>query len=195
MKLADMNPDEDEKHHAQGLNPFGDSRSQRALLAKAIAGESLRQIRGRHGKATDDMASIDESSSREFAQLGLVQQYEHLMDTEYIAANEYKNKRMMLAEMMDSVYVNLAVVTIVLVDVVSILVFELQAPEEKDCFGRDFPQQEIITICCFSGYVLELLLRGFGKGWRQSYTLERKNMDNIFDAAVILGLDSESFIC
>ena len=175
---------------SQGLNPFGDSRSQRALLAKAIAGESLRNVRKRHDVADDPqgMDRVDENSSKEFAQLGLVQQHEQLMDTDYVLVNEYKNKRMMLADAMDSVYVNLAVVCIVFVDVVSILIYELQAPDEKDCFGRDFPEQEIITICCFSGYVLELLLRGFGNGWRQSYTLERKNADNIFDAAVILGL-------
>ena len=174
---------------AQGLNPFGDTPSQRVLLTKAIAGESLRNVnrkrgvtKGAHGANPDDVVTKD------FAQMGLVQQHEQIMDTEYIGARAYKNKRMLLGEIMDSVYVNSAIVCIVFIDVISIMVYELKVDEEKDCFGRDFPEQEIITLCCLSGYVVELLLRGFGKGWRQSYSLERKNADNIFDATIIIGM-------
>ena len=78
--------------------------------------------------------------------LGLLQQYDQLEESSdpagpsEVSHGKYMNKRMRLAAAMDSIYVNLLVISLVLLDVISIAYFELQA--WKDCFDRDFPAQE-----------------------------------------------------
>jgi len=119
------------------------------------------------------------------------------VDAGYVGTEEYQNKRMMLAAVLDSVYANTIVVGIVLIDVKSIVYYEFMESEQKDCFGREFPVQEMITLCCLSGCVIELLLRGFEHSWRQSYSFKSKNANTLFDGAVVAGLDPPflSIVC
>ena len=65
--------------------------------------------------------------------LGLLQQYNQLEESSdpagpsEVSDGKYMNKRMRLAAAMDSIYVNLLVISLVLLDVISIAYFELQA--------------------------------------------------------------------
>ena len=167
------------------ITPFGSSSSQRLRLRKAISGEDT--LGGRHDSSVRNSGDVDEKMVQEAKQVGLIQQHDSLLDVDYTGPDDYRNKRMMLADAMDSIYVNFIVISIVLVDVISIIWYELQEEGQKDCFGRDYPVQEIITLCCLGGYVVELLLRGFGKGWRESYAFKKKNANALFDATVVTG--------
>lgn len=174
-----------DEEESSGTNPFGNTASQKYMLRKGISGEAVDG--GRHADS-----QMDISTNRDFSQLGLMQQHERLVDADYVGTEEYQNKRMRLAAAMDSIYVNAIIICIVFADVISIAFYELQDAAAKDCFGRDFPVQEVVTLCCLSGYVIELLLRGFGNGWRQSYSFKSENANTIFDGAVVAGFPTLS---
>lgn len=167
------------------VTPFGSSSSQRLRLRKAISGEDTSMRR--HDSSARNSGDIDKKIVQEAEQVGLIQQHDSLLDIDYAGPDDYRNKRMILADAMDSIYVNFIVISIVLVDVISIVWYELQEAGQKDCFGRDYPLQEVITLCCLGGYVTELLLRGVGKGWRESYEFKKKNANALFDATIVAG--------
>jgi hypothetical protein len=129
----------------------------------------------------------DETEGADDCMYGLVQAHEKLNAIDYIHVKEYQNKRMQIAAAMDSPYVDVLVVAVVLVDVLVFLSFELRASGLKDCFSRAAPAQEIVNIVCLSCYILELLIRGFANGWRNTYTFDKKNFQTIFDTAIIAG--------
>ena len=166
--------------------PYGNDAAQRKMMHRSLsmtAGPSSVIEKGKFGESTSDSsAGIDEK----ILQCGLVQRHELLLNREFVAVSHiYQNKRMKLAAAMDSIYTNLIIICLVFVDVISIIVFQLR--DWKDCFDRDFPDQEIIMLTCVAGYTIELLLRGFGHGWRNSYSLKRKNANQILDGAIVAG--------
>ena len=174
---------DDDGHYSTVLNPFGNSPALKNQVRKRISGPAIRN----HDESFLREENVEVESNTDFWQLGLVQQHERLVD--YVGTEEYQNKCMMLAAAVDSVYASAIVVGIVGIGVISIVYYELMESEQKNCFGRDFPVQEMITLCCLSGYVIELLLRGFGHGWRQFYSFKFKNANTLFDGAVVAGLD------
>ena len=172
--------------------PYDADDTQKLHLRKSIIGESAHEARAnsQSKRSVNRMRSGKTSDGGDGKlSLGLLQQYNQLEESSdpagpsEVSDGKYMNKRMRLAAAMDSIYVNLLVISLVLLDVISIAYFELQA--WKDCFDRDFPAQEAITIFCVSGYTIELLLRGIGNGFRNSYAPKKQNLNNILDAAIV----------
>eukprot|EP00961_Rhodomonas_salina_P172299 2323698-Rhodomonas_salina.1 len=94
--------------------------------------------------------------------------------------------RMKLSQLMDSIYIQVFVIIVVLIDVGSIIYFEAyQDPAEGDCFNRDHPIQARITIFALSCFAVELLLRMVGRGPRAFFACRLSNFWNWFDIVIV----------
>jgi hypothetical protein len=57
----------------------------------------------------------------------------------------------------------------------------------QDCFGRDFPEQESITIFVLTMFIAELTLRCVAHGPHKFFALRTRNWATWFDITVVLG--------
>jgi len=96
------------------------------------------------------------------------------------------NWRMRLARVMDSLIINVLVILVVLIDISTILYFELGVPsEQKDCEQRDTPFQQQLTIFVLGFFCLEITLRSMGKGFTTFLALRRAALWNWFDFTIV----------
>jgi len=185
-KVGSIKEDDD----AVRFNPLSATSSQRRLLRKAAGKDTHgKDAFLRHSSSGRDVTDDERSKSNavDLIMFGLAQQHEKLHAVDYASQQEYRNKRMWVAVAMDSIYVNLLVITTVCVDVFSFLAFELRDSAEQDCFTRAAHVQEALNLFCLGLYTVEILIRGFANGWRHSYSFNKKNADQIFDTAIVAG--------